>query len=225
MRSPTIWPSPRRTPGAHAEGGARARASCFGSRTCRGWAEAIRMPRHAPAGHFKTSRLTFSPIALDDASRIFDGYASREISTRFMNFARHESLAESEAWAARCVDCWNDGSAFPWTLKQRHTGAYIGNLELRVAPPKADFGYAICEDAWGQGYATEAASAVVRWALQQPEIFRVWATCHPENAASARVLEKSGLRFEACLANWEARPQLGELAGDSLAYVVTKPAT
>ena len=133
MRSPTIWPSPRRTHGAHAEGGARARASCFGSRTCRGWAEAIRMPRHAPAGHFKTSRLTFSPIVLDDASRIFDGYASRELSTRFMNFARHESLAESEAWAARCVDCWNDGSAFPWTLKQRHTGAYIGNLELRVA--------------------------------------------------------------------------------------------
>lgn len=178
-----------------------------------------------PPAHFETSRLKFSPVALDDASLIFDGYASRERPTRFMNFARHECLAESEAWAARCVKCWNDGSAFPWTLTNRLTGAYIGNIELRLAPPKADFGYILCEDAWGQGYASEAASAIVGRALGQPEIFRVWATCHPDNVASARVLEKSGLRFEARLANWEARPQLGELAGDSLAYVVTKPTT
>lgn len=178
-----------------------------------------------PPAYIETSRLKFSPVTLDDALPMFEGYAGQERPTRFMNFIRHKSLAESEAWAARCVACWGDGSAFPWTLTHRLTGAYIGNIELRVTPPKADFGYILCEDAWGQGYATEAASAAVGWALAQPEVFRVWATCHPENVASSRVLEKSGLRFEARLANWEARPQLGELAGDSLVYAATKTAS
>jgi hypothetical protein len=60
------------------------------------------------------------------------------------------------------------------------------------------------------------------WALAQPQIFCVWATCHPANRASARVLEKSGLAFEARLARWEQRPNIGEDAGDNLVFSVTR---
>jgi [ribosomal protein S5]-alanine N-acetyltransferase len=84
-----------------------------------------------------------------------------------------------------------------------------------------DFGYILCRNNWGQGFATEAASCVVRRALALPPIFRVWATCHPANLASARVLEKSGLTYEGRLARWEPRPNLGEDAGDSLVYAAT----
>ena len=70
---------------------------------------------------------------------------------------------------------------------------------------------------------SEAASAVVSWAMAQPEIYRVWATCHPDNIASARVLEKAGLTFEGRLSRWEARPNLGEEAGDCLVYSATRP--
>ncbi len=38
---------------------------------------------------------------------------------------------------------------------------------------------------------TEAARAVIDWALSEPEVFRVWAVCDVENLASARVLEKA----------------------------------
>ncbi len=108
-------------------------------------------------------------------------------------------------------------------MTAKTTGAFLGAVELWVNPPKADFGYIFCERFWGQGFATEAVKPVVDWALAQPEIFRVWATCHPDNAGSANVLRKAGLTFEARLENWEARPQLGELAGASLAFAKTKP--
>ena len=88
--------------------------------------------------------------------------------------------------------------------------------------PKADFGYILCRSHWGRGFASEAASAVVAWALAQPAIHRVWATCSPDNVRSARVLEKSGLRLEGRFAKWEARPNLGQAAGDSLVYAVTR---
>jgi RimJ/RimL family protein N-acetyltransferase len=70
---------------------------------------------------------------------------------------------------------------------------------------------------------SEAASAVVTWAITQPTIHRVWAACAPDNIASARVLEKAGLRREGRLACWEARPNLGLPAGDSLVYALTRP--
>ena len=106
---------------------------------------------------------------------------------------------------------------------EKATGQFIGTIELRVSPPKADFGYILGEAFWGQGFATEAAAAIVNWAIAQPSIYRVWATCHPQNVASIRVLEKAGLRFEATLANWEARPQRGEAAGPSMVYSLTRP--
>jgi RimJ/RimL family protein N-acetyltransferase len=49
-----------------------------------------------------------------------------------------------------------------------------------------------------------------------PAIHRVWATCAPDNTASARVLEEADLMREGRLACREARPGLGQPAGDSL---------
>lgn len=172
---------------------------------------------------FDTDRLHLRPVGPADAPAIYDGYARHLGPTRFMDFARHVSLAESEAFAARCGVCWQDGSAYPWALIGRDSGGLIGVIELRLRPPNADFGYILGEAFWKRGYASEAAKAVVRLAFAQPGIVRVWATCHPDNHASARVLEKAGLRFEARLAARVARPQLGEQAGDSLLYAATSP--
>jgi RimJ/RimL family protein N-acetyltransferase len=103
------------------------------------------------------------------------------------------------------------------------TEEFLGVIELRLNPPKADLGYIFCEPFWGRGFASEVVKCVVDWAFSQPEIFRVWATCHPDNAASIRVLNKAGLSLEARLENWEPRPQLGLLAGPSLVYARIKP--
>jgi len=173
---------------------------------------------------FHTDRLHLRPVMRTDATEIFRTYAGEAAPTRFMPFERHRDIAESMAFAGRCEDCWTSGSAFPWAIADKVSGKLIGVIELRLTPPKADFGYILGEPFWGQGFASEAASVVVAWAIAQPEIYRVWATCHPDNAASAAVLRKAGLRYEATLANWETRPQLGDIAGPSDCYALTKPA-
>jgi RimJ/RimL family protein N-acetyltransferase len=174
---------------------------------------------------FHTDRLLLRPVGRADAPEIFRTYAGEAAPTRFMPFERHRDLAESMAFAERCEDCWTSGSAFPWAVIEKPSGKLAGVLELRLSPPKADFGYILGEPFWGRGLASEAASVVVAWAIAQPEIFRVWATCHPRNAASAAVLRKAGLHHEATLANWESRPQLGEIAGPSDCYALTRPAS
>jgi len=69
---------------------------------------------------------------------------------------------------------------------------------------------------------SEALTSVVQWALAQPEIYRVWATCDIENLASARVLERIGMEREGVLRRWLVHPNVGNEPRDCLCYSVVK---
>lgn len=56
-------------------------------------------------------------------------------------------------------------------------------------------GYRLRRTAWGLGYATEGARAVVRWALENPAVRSVVATTMSVNTGSRRVMEKIGLAY------------------------------
>jgi RimJ/RimL family protein N-acetyltransferase len=74
-----------------------------------------------------------------------------------------------------------------------------GTVWLRVSNPahgQAEVGYFLHPDVWGRGYATEAARLVVHLAFAELGVHRVIGTCDPRNAASARVLQKLGMRYE-----------------------------
>ena len=78
-------------------------------------------------------------------------------------------------------------------------GQLIGNCGIRKASAdahEADIGYELSPDHWGHGYATEAARAIVRFGFAELRVHRIWAWCIADNAASARVLEKLGLKLE-----------------------------
>jgi len=78
-------------------------------------------------------------------------------------------------------------------------GQLIGNCGIRMKTPgdrEADLGYELNPRYWGNGYATEAASALLAFGFNHLRLHRVWAWCIAENAASARVLEKIGMRQE-----------------------------
>jgi ribosomal-protein-alanine N-acetyltransferase len=75
----------------------------------------------------------------------------------------------------------------------------IGNCGIRKAAAdawEADMGYEIDPNFWGRGYGTEAAQALLTFGFRELGLHRVWAHCIADNAASARVLEKVGLRWE-----------------------------
>jgi RimJ/RimL family protein N-acetyltransferase len=63
----------------------------------------------------------------------------------------------------------------------------------------AELGYWIAKPFWGNGYATEAARAVVDYAFRERGLNRVLAECFAGNPASARVLEKAGMTREGTL--------------------------
>ena len=82
------------------------------------------------------------------------------------------------------------------------SGRLIGNCGMRMAAAgahEADIGYELDPAHWGQGYATEAARAVVEWGFAHRGLHRIFSWCIAENLGSARVLEKLGMRQEGLL--------------------------
>ncbi len=59
-----------------------------------------------------------------------------------------------------------------------------------------EIGYFLHPGYWGQGYATEVARILLHFGYTTLSLHRIIATCDPRNTASARVLEKVGMRFE-----------------------------
>jgi RimJ/RimL family protein N-acetyltransferase len=79
------------------------------------------------------------------------------------------------------------------------SGRLIGDCGIRRKPGnewEADIGYELSPEHWGRGYATEATRALVDFGFRELGLRRISSWCIAGNAASARVLERLGLRQE-----------------------------
>jgi ribosomal-protein-alanine N-acetyltransferase len=73
-------------------------------------------------------------------------------------------------------------------------------IRIRDAVHRAgDIGYTMRRDQWGMGLGTEVARTLIQFGFVELSLHRIWATCHVENVASARVLEKAGMVREGLL--------------------------
>jgi RimJ/RimL family protein N-acetyltransferase len=78
------------------------------------------------------------------------------------------------------------GEFLGWFGFQPRDGAEAGEIEL---------GYRLQRAAWGKGYATEGARALIRRGFTELGVQRVMATTYQDNLPSRRVMERAGLRF------------------------------
>ncbi|MFG2910546.1 GNAT family N-acetyltransferase [Kitasatospora sp. NPDC048286] len=86
-----------------------------------------------------------------------------------------------------------------WAAEDRTDGAFLGWFEFRPTREgergEVELGYRLRRAAWGRGYATEGARALVRRGFAELGVERVVAYTMTVNAGSRRVMEKSGLSF------------------------------
>ncbi|HEY3911370.1 MAG TPA: GNAT family N-acetyltransferase [Stellaceae bacterium] len=167
---------------------------------------------------FDTARLILRPIARGDAPAIFAGYAQDPEVVRYLTWRPHQSPTETDAYIARCLATPADQSR-TYVLIGRTDGDLIGAFDLRrLAPHRLEYGYVLARPYWGRGLMTEALCEIVRWAMQQKDIWRIGAVCDVDNPASARVMEKTGLEREGVLRRWLVHPNLGPQPRDCFSY-------
>ncbi|MEE0955517.1 MAG: GNAT family N-acetyltransferase [Eubacterium sp.] len=109
---------------------------------------------------------------------------------------------------------------YSWIIER--DGEAVGTIGAYGYDPdivSIEIGYSIFRNAWGYGYASEAAKRVVKFLIEEEEINRVHAWCHDGNQASAKVLEHAGLKQEGLLKQAMRNPD-GTLADQRLYGVV-----
>ena len=106
------------------------------------------------------------------------------------------SLEDTRKRIQRYVDHERRHGFSKWVITDRASGAAIGDAGFFVMPDGArvELGYRLARSHWGSGLAMEVAAKWLEVASAWYGLQRIFAYCHPDHAASRRVLEK--LRFQ-----------------------------
>lgn len=105
---------------------------------------------------------------------------------------------DTHAFLAEAMQAGKEPTFHLWAVTLAD-GTGIGSSGMHVRSHedrRAAIGYLLDPRHWGRGYGTEVARALLAAAQTTYGMHRVEATCHPDNVASARVLEKAGLTLE-----------------------------
>ncbi len=80
----------------------------------------------------------------------------------------------------------------------RRTGEVLGDLAVHLTSEgrTAEVGYSFASEYWGRGYAIEATAALVEYLFEDVRVTRLFGMLHPDNPASAMVMERTGFLFE-----------------------------
>lgn len=150
----------------------------------------------APEPGIETPRLRLRPLASTDLDALValdaDPAVRRHVDQPEAP-TREEVLAGLPRLLERNPE---DDTPDFWAVEERETGAFIGWIHLRPLeghPGALDLGYRLRRGAWGRGYASEGAGALVERAVRAGGVERIVAHALEANVASRRVLEKLGL--------------------------------
>lgn len=169
-------------------------------------------------GPVETDRLLFRPPVREDALSIFERYAADPEVTRYLAWLRHQSVSDSDAFVSFSEAEWKRWPAGPLLAFSREDGRLLGGAGLQFETLEcASTGYVFARDAWGQGLATEALSAMVDLAAALG-VRRLYALCHLEHIASARVMEKCAFEREGILPRHTVFPNLSSEPLDVFCY-------
>lgn len=142
-----------------------------------------------------TLRLALHEITHRHANELYELDADPRVM-RYIGTGRASTREQIDAVMRRLPRAY---AVYPglgtWRATRRDDGDFVGWFALKYVPGTAEIevGYRLRYAAWGRGYATEGARELVRYGFDDLGLHRIIGISHPDNAASQRVLLKTGL--------------------------------
>jgi aminoglycoside 6'-N-acetyltransferase len=147
----------------------------------------------------QTERLLIRAMSADDAASLAARRNDPEVA-RYQNWPTPFPLEQAESIAAEvaAMDGPENDEWWMATVCDRETDEILGDLALHMTQDchTAEVGYTFALEHWGKGYAVEALQALVDYLFETLDVTRVFGMLHPDNPASAMVMERCGFLFE-----------------------------
>lgn len=147
----------------------------------------------APA--LETKRLLLRGYKAGDENDIFR-FGSDALTTRFMVWPKHQTIEDSKRALNFFLSGYQNNSEISIGIWSKQDGKFIGNTGFQnPLKPTPWVCWMLCSEYFGQGYATEAVTALLAWGWKTyPAWTRIDAPIHPQNTASSRLAQKLGFR-------------------------------
>ena len=144
----------------------------------------------------ETDRLILRPFGLDDLDDLAAILADPDV-TRYLPGGRPRTREQTETTLNFIIGHWQQHGFGWWAVNLKTGRELIGwcGLKLVDSTGEVEVLYLFARRHWGQGYATEAGAASLRYGFEALKLDRIIALAVPENAASRRVMEKMGMRY------------------------------
>jgi RimJ/RimL family protein N-acetyltransferase len=145
----------------------------------------------------ETERLLLRPHVQSDLETVYLMVSDPEIRRFFPegpDIKRENVLAS----LPRRIGFWKDNGFGQFGVFEKAGGKMAGYCGLKFLDDTAEVEiyYGFFRHSWGKGYATESATAALRFGFEETPLERIVAVTHTENYASQKVLKKIGLKHE-----------------------------
>ena len=149
----------------------------------------------------KTPRMTLRPMRVSDGDALHAIWGDAE-AMRYWDWPPAQSAEVTRNVIARQVEDAKHGDAIYWSMCLDGRRAPIGACDLSDIDThhrRAEIGYLLAREFWGQGLAIEALRVVVAYATNALKLERLSARTHSGNARSTALLKKLGFKHEGVL--------------------------
>ena len=160
--------------------------------------------KHVGTKTIETARLTLRRLELADAEMMFRNWTGDDKVTRFLRWDAHKTIDETKNMIQQWVGRYQDDATYYWGMYLKN-GEMIGSIGITITSEydrSGSLGYKIGSRWWNQGYASEAAGAVVDYMFRNTDVERIDSFSSVENPASRKVMEKIGMRYEGLLRHY-----------------------
>lgn len=134
-----------------------------------------------------TARLTLRELAEDDVDALHEVLSD---AVAMEHYPARKTRDETLGWIRWALESYATDGFGLWAVVRTADGAFLGDCGPMLQLVERELGYHIVRRAWGQGYATEAATACRDLVLGGLGYGRVVSIVAPDNVASRRVAEK-----------------------------------
>jgi ribosomal-protein-alanine N-acetyltransferase len=141
-----------------------------------------------------TPRLKLRSFAAGDVDPMFD-ILNQEGVLRYFPVADPPARDRVAGMIRRLINHWEERGYGLWAVESRADGMLMGRcgLQYLLDTDEVEVDFILGRPFWGQGFATEAARAGVRYGFEALDIDGITGIAHVENRGSQRVLEKLGM--------------------------------
>lgn len=149
----------------------------------------------------ETPRLILRKVKKKDTRDLFE-YCNDPVSSRYSDWQPHEDVTVTKQFIKGLLSAVGHGEYFMWCIELKENGKVIGSVSLTDIDRHykiAELGYGIQKAYWGNGYATEAAEALLEYLFCTVGVQRVFVRIVTENLSSVRLAVRLNMECDGLL--------------------------